>query len=218
MDYRKRRKRTVNLLLVIVLLMGIMTIASVTVSRLSAGEPGDMEPEPVPELKEVVDPQPTGQFFCHVEMIWDLHQVDAFFAIVEAYPGVDGSGVQWPAVETKSDTAETLAYTLIQIRGLSVPSQFVDRTLPLAYSERERSRFDKAMRYVWSLISQSETLVLRNPEVVEGHGAVVCDVFLRIGGHELNLAEMLKGDGHAKPKGNWQWGARDVFLIDSETG
>ena len=93
-----------------------------------------------------------------------------------------------PVILTSSHTAETLGYTLIRIRGVSVPSQFADRTRPLIFAERERERFDKAMSYVWALISQSETLVLRNPEAIDGEGYVVCDVSVKIGGHELNLS------------------------------
>ena len=212
-NYQSHKKRTLNILLIIIGVMSALTIAGVTVSRLSAGEPGDMPPEPMPEMENLVDSEPTGYFHCQVEMQWDLHQVDAFFGIVEAYPS---DGAQWPAIETKSHTAETLGYTLIQIRGLSVPSQFADRSQPLIFTVRERQRFNRAMEYVWALISQSETLILRNPEVIEGHGAVVCDVFARMGGHDLNLAEMMKADGHARPAGNWIWGARDVYLAANE--
>jgi hypothetical protein len=152
-----------------------------------------------------------GYFHCHVEIRDDLHQVDAFFGIVEAFPAVGEAS--WPVIHTESHTAETLGYTLIQIRGLSVPSQFADRTRPLIFAERERERFDRAMSYVWALISQSETLILRNPEAVEGGGYVVCDVAVKIGGHELDLATMLINDGHARPEGHWDWGARDVAEV-----
>ena len=39
---------------------------------------------------------------------------------------------------------------------------------------------------------------------------MACDVFVVIGGNELNLGELMIADGHAKPPGNWDWGARDV--------
>ena len=202
----KKRKAFLTPLLFVIGIFSILTIAGLTVNYLSASSDG--EPEPESEPIDVVDPEtPESVFHCHVEIRDDLHQVNAFFAIVETYPGGD-----WPAVETKSHTAETLAYSLIQVRGLSVPSQFTDRTRTLIFSERERERFDKAMSFVWALISQAETLLLRNPQAVEG-GYVICDVSLKIGGHELDLAKMLIADGHARPAGIWDWGARDVYEI-----
>ena len=196
-------------LLVICAVIAALTFTFGTISWLStAGEPGDMPDPPAPK-DEPIDPSTMlGMFHCHVEIRDDLHRPNAFFGVVETYPGGN-----WPAVQTVSHTAETLAYTLIQIRGLSVPSQFTDRTRPLIFSERERARFDKAMSYVWALISQSETLILRNPVAVENEGYVICDVSVKIGGHDLDLATMLIADGHARPIGLWDWGARDVYEI-----
>lgn len=204
--------KNIKLLLIIIAIMSGLTVFSFMASWMTAGagEPGDMPPEPVPEMENVVETAPDGYFHCSVEIRDDLHQVDAFFGIVETHPAGEA---QWPAITTHSHTAETLGYKLIQIRGLSVPSQFADRSRPLIFAERERNRFDKAMSYVWALISQSETLVLRNPEAKDGHGAVICDVSVRVGGHELDLAQMLIADGHARPAGNWDWGARDVAEI-----
>ena len=202
-----RRKRAMRLLLIICTVTGILVLTGLTIEYLSASSDGTDEPEPV----ETVEPETVGPFHCHVEIRDDLHTVDAFFGIVETYPAGEA---QWPVITTHSHTAETLGYTLIRIRGLSVPSQFADRSRPLVFAERERERFDKAMSYVWAFISQSETLILHNPKAVEGEGYVVCDVSVKIGGHELDLAEMLIADGHARPAGKWNWGARDVAEIN----
>ena len=201
--------RNIKSILIIIGAMLFLTAAGLTIDYLSASSDG----EPEPELVETVETQTVGPFHCHVEIRDDLHTVDAFFGIVEAYPAGDA---QWPVIHTASHTAETLGYTLIRIRGLSVPSQFADRSRPLVFAERERERFDKAMSYVWAFISQSETLILHNPEAVEGEGYVVCDVSVKIGGHALDLAEMLIADGHARPAGTWDWGARDVYEIQSD--
>lgn len=199
--------KTFKLILIIIGAMSILTTVSLTLTGLYASSDGE---DPEPETETATEVSPTGAFHCHVEIRDDLHTVDAFFGIVETYPAGDAS---WPVIETKGYTAETLGYTLIKVRGLSVPSQFADRSRPLVFAERERTRFDKAMSYVWALISQSETLVLRNPEAVEGEGYILCDVAVRIGGHELDLSEMLIADGHARLEGNWDWGARDVFQV-----
>ena len=197
--------RSLKLILIIIAVMSGLTIFSLMVSWIAgAGEPGD---EPLPP-EEPVETQVMGPFHCHVEIRDDLHRPDAFFGIVEAYPAGEA---QWAVITTHSHTAETLGYTLIRIRGISVPSQFADRTRPLVFAERERKRFDKAMSYVWALISQSETLVLRNPKAVDGEGYVLCDVSVKIGGHELDLSKMMIADGHARPTGKWDWGARDVY-------
>ena len=202
--------RNLKPIFIIIGVMLFLTAAGFTVNYLSASSDGTDEPEPEPV--DVVEPQATGPFHCAVEIRDDLHTVDAFFGVVETHPA-EG---QWPVITTHSHTAETLGYKLIQIRGLSVPSQFSDRTRPLIFAERERRRFDKAMTYVWSLISQSETLILRNPEAVKDEGYVICDVSVKVGGHELDLAEMLIADGHARPAGNWDWGARHVYEIQSD--
>ena len=203
--------RTLKLLIIIIAIFSGLTTFAFIATWVTAGEPGD---EPLPKEEPVeaeAEKELEGEFLCHTEMIWDLHQVDAFFGIVETHP----SRGEWPVITTHSHSAETLGYTLIQIRGLSVPSQFADRTRSLKEVERERKRFDDAMYYVWHLIDQSETLVLRNPEAHEG-GYVICDVFIRIGGHELDLSKMMIADGHARPSGNWNWGARDVYEIKEQ--
>ena len=202
--------RNLKPLLVIIAVMSVLTLAGLFIERISASGDGTEPPNmPEPEPVDVVEPETLGYFHCTVELRDDLHQVDAFFGIVETFPA-DG---EWPVITTHSHTAETLGYKLIQVRGLSVPTQFADRQRPLIFAERERERFDKAMSYVWSLISQSETLILRDPEAVAGEGYVICDVAVKIGGHELDLAEMLIADGHARPEGDWDWGARDVAEI-----
>lgn len=193
--------------LVIFGILLFLTAAGLTIDLLNASSGGDdvrLVPDDVSE-PETVD----SYFFCSIEIRDDLHRPDAFFGIVETFPAVG----EWPVIETQSHTAETLGYTLIQIRGISVPSQFADRTRTLISVERERARFDQAMAYTWALLSQSETLVLRNPEPTE-NGTVLCDVAIRIGGHELDLAQMLISDGHARPAGNWDWGARDVAEVE----
>ena len=194
--------------LIIIAIFSVLTLASIGTEYLSASGDGT---QPTPDMEEPVDIiEPTGFFHCHVEIRDDLHTPDGFFGIVETFPAGDA---QWPVIHTESHTAETLGYTLIQIRGLSVPSQFADRSRPLIFAERERQRFDKAMSYVWALLSQAETLILRNPVATDENGAIVCDVAIIIGGQEINLAEMLINDGHARPAGNWDWGARDVAEV-----
>lgn len=157
---------------------------------------GSGEPDPL---------ETNGIWHANVEYRDDVHRPDALWLVIETYPP---SG--WPVVNTLSHTAETLGYSLIQIRGLSVPSQFPERDRPLIFVERERERFDAAMSYVWALLKECETLVLRNPEPIQSKGYIVCDVDVRIGGRTLNLAEMLINDGHARPAGKWDWGARIV--------
>ena len=201
--------KTIKLLFIIIGVMSILMVTGLMLEHISAsGDDAIMD-----EMEDAIPPtEPVkvgGTFHCTVELRDDLHRVNAFFGIVETFPA-EGD---WPVITTHSHTAETLGYKLIVVRGLSVPSQFSDRTRPLIFAERERHRFDRAMSYVWSLISQSETLILSNPEAVEGEGYVICDVSLKIGGHALDLAEMLIADGHARPEGDWDWGARDVFQI-----
>ena len=142
-------------LLIIVVVMSVLTAAGMIISyvNVDASSDGSDEPPIIDDPAPVVE----GLFHCSVEMMWDLHRPDAFFGIVEVFPALG----EWPVIRTESHTAESLGYTLIRIAGISVPSQFADRTRPLKFAERERTRFDNAMRYVWALISQSETLILR---------------------------------------------------------
>lgn len=203
--------RNIRPLLIIIAVMLILTVGSVFVSYLNASSSGDETTVDPDEPVDTVEPQQDGFFHCAIEIRDDLHQVDAFFGIVETFPTVGKA--EWPVIQTKSHTAETIGYTLIQIRGISVPSQFADRTRPLIEVKRERDRFAKAMKYTWALLSQSETLILRNPEPTK-EGVVRCDVFLNLGGQELDISKMLIADGHARPTGNWNWGARDVYEVN----
>lgn len=145
-----------------------------------------------------------GEWHCEVKYRDDLHRVNAFFAMVELYPPEN-----FPATSTPT-AAELLGYMLIEVRGVSVPSQFPNRTRAFVFAERERKRFDKAMSYVWALFSECESLIIRNPKIIESQGYVIADVFVVIGGHTLNLSEMLINDGHARPAGDWDWGSRIV--------
>ena len=201
--------RFVKLIFFIVATMLLLIAFSVTITHLSASGPGD-EPPITTENEIPIDEEtrPTSHFFCSIEIRDDLYQPNMFFGIVETYPADNA----WPVIDTKSHTEETLGYTLIQIRGISVPFQFADRTRPLIFTERERMRFDKAMSYAWMLLKNAETIILRNP-VPAGNGAVVCDVSIRLGGQDLDLAAMLIADGHARPEGNWDWGAREVIPV-----
>ena len=199
--------RLVKLLLIIAAIMLLLITASLVFVQLTAVGSGD-DVEMLEETEETTpETDNTGFFYCSVEIRDDLHTPNAFFGVVETYPA--DNDAQWPVIFTESHTAETLGYTLIEIRGISVPSQFADRSRPLVFTERERTRFDKAMSYTWMLLSHAEVIILRNPEATES-GTVRCDVSIRIGGQELDLSEMLIADGHARPIGDWDWGGREV--------
>ena len=199
--------RKIRPLLIIIGAMAILTLAGIFLEHMNASSDGS-DPPPKMDAPPVEPEKSVGFFHAQVEIRDDLHG-KGFFAVVETYPaGGDG---EWPVIKTVSHTAETLGYKLIEIRGISMPSQFADRSRPLIFSERERDRFDKAMSFMWALISQCETLILSNPVAHPENGTIVCDVAVRIGGHNLDLAHMLIADGHARPAGLWDWGARDVF-------
>ena len=194
-------------------------------SPASANGDGDpWEGEAVPEgyeYPQTVEPPPSngdtevaldgGRFYARVKLRDDLHRVDAFAAEVKVHPATG----QWPgATITNTDAiVETNIFTIVRIRGISVPSQYPSRARPHAQVARERERFDKAIHYLWAQVHNAETLILERVEWVPADKVYLCDVFVNLGGLELNLATMLVNDGHAcklLEAPHWDWGARLV--------
>lgn len=172
------------------------------------GTDGETE-GPAPEVGSILAPG-SGEFFARVELQKDHDRVDEFWAEVKVRPN-EG---QWPGVvfnEDEGSPDQTSVHMTIKIRGLSVPKQFPMLSRPHIQVERERGRFDAAVKYVWALISNAETLILANPEVSNWRtDTIVCDVFVLIGGVRLNLATMMINDDYARPDGKWDWGSREI--------
>ena len=150
----------------------------------------------------------SGRFYAQFYYRDDLLEADAFAATVKTYPA---SGT-WPGSHTENDNriAETRVSTTIRVRGISVPSFHVDRSVPSVRVDRELKRFDDAMDYLWKHLSEAEYIILESPDPDINSTAIICDVFIPIAGQETDVAQMMIYAGHAKPAGKWNWGGVHV--------
>ena len=117
--------------------------------------------------------------------------------------------------------AETNVHSLIRLRGVSIPRSMQEaetRARPHIYVNRERSRFDGAMDYIWSLVKLNKTLKVHNPKVVVDDECVECDIEFMIGGQWASLAGTMLYDEHARPLQTdgsvWDWGSHNVTLMN----
>lgn len=193
-------------------ILSIMLIASSIIflsGHPQAGDPGDDIP-PIPLEPDQSD----GWCYATIQYRDDLITANKYFLEVKAHPKA-----KFPKIT--GGYAETNVHAIIQLRGVSVPRamQTADtRARPHAYVERERSRFDTSMDYVWSLVKLNKTLKVYNPKVIAEDECVECDIEFFIGGQWANLAGTMLHDEHARPLQTdgsiWDWGSRHVTLIN----
>lgn len=168
-----------------------------------SGDPG----EDVPNIPFHVN---GNGLYATVQYPYDVKTPGEFFAEVKAHPKA-----KFPKIE--GGYAETNVHCFIRLRGISVPRAMHssdDRARPHAYVERERARFNMGVDYVWSLVKLNKTLKLYNPIVVEDDKVVECDVHFLLGNEWINLAASMLHDEHARPEGDWDWGSRNVTLVN----
>lgn len=165
-------------------------------------EKGDYDPD-------TLEVSGKGEFYFRVEYRDDVHSASYMYGEVKVSP-TEGES-EWPGVGVdykEGYTDEVNAQINFQIRDISVPEVSASRSRAHVQVERERKRGDAANSYLWSLISQSETLIISEPVAV-GYNIVEGDLYAVIGGQRLNIAEMLDHDGHGRLGDvDWDWGSR----------
>ena len=198
------RKFLIPLVILLILLI-LSMIAGHNLHSASDGE----TPSPDPEPGSVAAKGNGGGFYARVHLKDDVRAVNIMYAEVKTLPAM---GKDWPGVQFHKRgivPAQNNTWNVIQIRNISVPQHIPDHSRPHRQVDRERQRFDEAIDYVRAVVLKSETLLLKNPKAIDDV-IIECDVFVHLGGFEMNLAEMLVNDGFAlygKP-GDHDWGGR----------
>ena len=208
--------RTLKIVSIIVFALVILLSPGI-----GSGPGDDDETSTPPPAAREVDWADGGSFYAYVELRDDIRDAKTFLATVKVYPP-EVNLEKWPGVEIKTREAypeEVNVRTKIQIRGIDVPRRLPTFARPHVFIERERARFDDAVHFVWGLISNSKTpnrrpLILKNP-VVGKKDTIIVDCFVIVGGHELDVAAMMVGDGHALygKDGEYNWGGRLVLRL-----
>ena len=181
--------------------------------------PGDSDDGSAPPPTREVNWSDGGSFYAYVELRDDIRTAKKFLATVKVFPPEAILG-KWPGLKldlNEAEPKELNVRSVIQIRGIDVPSRTPSFAKPHVFVERERDRFDDAVHFLWGLISDNKTpnrrpLILKNPTVGE-NDVIICTVYVIVGGHELDVAAMLAGDGHALygSDGEYNWGGRLVL-------
>lgn len=114
--------------------------------------------------------------------------------------------------------ATTDVYVKVKLRGISVPHALQDaqdRNRPHIWLERQRERWDEAMRYIWNIMQPQRTFRVGNFKVIKDDELLEADIEFLLGGqwHSLNIAMMQ--DEHGRPTGaEWDWGSRIVSFTN----
>ena len=180
--------------------IAIILFLSFIIYASGPGDDPDNMPLPTNETR--------GEFFARIEHLHDLLKPNEFFAEIKVHPGTG----KFPLIT--GGYTETNVHCVIRVRGTSVPDacQTEDmRARPHYDVERERQRWDAAMRYVWNVIEPNRTLRVGNPEVFGN--VVEVDVYFFLGGAWHDLAVAMEADSHAYPivEGYiYDWGKRLV--------
>ena len=168
----------------------ILHLFVIFVSLSLASGPGDEELPPVPD-----DTDDTGWVYGRIEYQHDLLAPNLYFMELLAHP--DG---QVPMIE--GGYASTDVHAIVRLRGVDTPRALhtVDeRHRPHLWRDRERERWDSAMRYVWNVCEPTKTFRVHNMVVIEADRVIEADIEFYLGGAWHNLAIALIQDEHARP-------------------
>ena len=112
--------------------------------------------------------------------------------------------------------ATTDVYVKVRLRGVSTPRALqnpIDRHRHHIYLDRERERWDTAMRYVWNVMQPNRTFRVGNFEVLETDALLEADIEFLLGGTWINLANSMVNDEIARTpqeEFDWDWGTRGI--------
>ena len=164
----------------------------VVCASLFASGPGD-EAGPPAEQSET---EGSGWVYGRIEYLHDLLAPNLYFLELLAHP--DG---QVPMIE--GGYASTDVHAIVRLRGVDTPramhSVVSERHRPHLWRDRERERWDAAMRYVWNVCAPTKTFRVHNMVVIEADRVIEADIEFYLGGAWHNLAIVLIQDEHARP-------------------
>lgn len=154
-----------------------------------ASGPGDEE---MPPTEETAD---SGWVYGRIEYEHDLLAPNLYFMELLAHP--EG---KVPRIE--GGYASTDVHVMVRLRGVDVPRAMHspdERHRPHIWRERERERWDAAMRYIWNVCEPTKTFRVHNMVVIEKDRVIEADIAFFLGGAWHNLAISMLSDEHARP-------------------
>lgn len=155
---------------------------------LFSGDPGEDDPPPETPPPKIDDDWVYGQ----IEYLHDVLSPYEYFLKLHDTPS-NGLGV--PDVYGGYQTTDV--YTRVRLKGVQVPRAMHERderNRPPNYIDRERQRWDDAMRTVWNIMEPTKTFKVANMEVLENDKLIEADIFVLKGGGWINLAMLLVND------------------------
>ena len=191
----------------------ITALMGITLSFFAFGN-GDPDDTPIQEMPDIKE----GWVYAFVEYEHDWADPKTAFLKIMAHP-------KSKVPRITGGYSQTDVFAFVRIRGIDAPRAMHHdsvRHRPHRFIERERARWNRAMRYTWNITQPTRTLRLHNLKVVK------CDDYLKkltgeqqileadwefwLGGAWHNLAVSMIQDENARPLQedvNWDSGTRN---------
>ena len=150
-----------------------------------------------------------GWVYGKIEYPHDVLTPRDYFLLLRAHP-------QAKVPMITGGYATTDVYVKVRLRGVSTPRALHnpdDRHRPHIYLDRERERWNTAMRYVWNVMHPNKTFRVGNFEVLETDQLLEADIEFLLGGTWISLANTMVNDEIARTpqeEFDWDWGTRGI--------
>ena len=137
-----------------------------------------------------------------IEYEHDILAPDKYFMKLRVHPGSSIPNIV-------GGYATTDVYVELWLRGVQVPTgrqTKSDRDRPHLWLDGERERWNRAIKYVWSVCNPTRTFRVHNIEALEKDNILVGDIEFLLGGQWHVLAIAMINDKVALPTGDWDFG------------
>ena len=138
------------------------------------------------ENPEYEVPLPDKNYF-RIEHRGDVHEPNRWLVKFQVPPP------DWPGA------VQATMHTMLELRGVDVPTSRVEWDEPYWRAERQRARNAVAESFVWEILSRTETLWAENPEITDDGTAALVDVYYKRGDTTVDMAAAMIEMGHARP-------------------
>lgn len=192
-------KIAVSLTVGILLLMMLCYAGLFWVQGSGDDDLADLSPDVYTPARDASDGWVYGKIF----YVHDILDPNCYFMLLRAHPGA-------PVPLIEGGYATTDVWVTVKLRGVVVPRALQDklsRNRPHDWLDRERARWDKSMRYVWSVAGPKKTFKVYNLKVLKEDKILEADLEFLLGGQWHLLAVAMLNDKKALPAGEeWDFG------------
>ena len=149
----------------------------------------DVEQKSAPRKKN------PGAFYARLNHRRDVYQTDVMLMQIKITPALAGHWPDFPIIPNVH-TEQTVIQSYIQIRGVNAHPQRIEWSNPFYYVETQKQGDEDGCEYTWNMLGRSRVVILENPEKQSGSKAILCDVYVVIGGVKVDFAEAIRKEGH----------------------